>query len=119
MPDTPLPEYLKIDYWINLVLKRGALAVAEVAGTILLFRSIMAFQLAPALLGAFLITLGLVFEYLTWIKAATFAARRVQQLDEAQQRLAAQHATAQQTLVAQHQGAAQEADVLKPKGPGV
>jgi len=85
-----LSQYSQIEFWLNLVFQRGALAVAEVAGTVLLFRNIFVFEVASALLGAFLLTIAIVFEYLIWTKTTVFVARRVDQLESVKDKAVAE-----------------------------
>lgn len=77
-------NYLKLEFWINLFFQKGTLVIAEVAGIILLFKALggKPFEVLLAAVGAVLIGLGVVLEYLIWTKKSQSVYRRIKALEE-------------------------------------
>ena len=87
-----LSSYAKTSVWLNLLFRRGALAVAEVMGVMFMLRALgsVPFALEPAILGTLLLVLGIVVEYLMWSRASVLAKRRMDQLVAAKKQQTAQ-----------------------------
>lgn len=88
--DRPAP-FTTFEFWSNLLFKRGILAVAEVAGTMFLFRAVISFpnfSIAAAATGSVLVIVGVIFEYLIWTKTTVFASRQIELLMEDRKRTA-------------------------------
>ena len=102
-----LLAYSQIEFWLNLVFQRGALAVAEVAGTLFVFRNLAQFQLAPALLGAGLLTIAIIVEYVVWTKTSSFMLRRIDQLEAVKEKVAVEQAKLLTAVLASRPGAPQ------------
>ncbi|MCJ7773906.1 MAG: hypothetical protein MUP22_12335 [Desulfobacterales bacterium] len=77
-------NYLKLEFWINLVFQKGTMVIAEVGGIILLFRAIGSkpFEFPLAAVGAALMGIGVVIEYLISTKKAPSLLRRIKALEE-------------------------------------
>lgn len=77
-------NFLKLEFWINLFFQKGTMIIAMVAGIILLFKAIAGrpFEVLLAAVGAALIAIGAVIEYLITTKKSPAVSRRVRALEE-------------------------------------
>ena len=82
-------NYMDLAFWIDLLFKKGVLIVAELFGVLFLLRALGSpeFNVEAAVLGAGLVVVGVVFEYLVWIRKTSFLAERIKVLEEKSKKL--------------------------------
>jgi hypothetical protein len=86
---------------VNWLFQRGVLTILEVAGIALMIRALVAptINIEAAALGGVLLTVGAVFEYLTWRTTVFLLSPRLDDVREENARLVAQRDRLLNTLL--------------------